>query len=107
MGEIIQRQVPTAKLIDMGSDSDRRNYRVNFGKIRKALGFVPRWTVERGIQQVIEAFQAGKITDYRDARYSNVKFLKEEGTSHLIRHEDRWAYELINDNSPDSPEVPA
>ncbi len=107
VGEIIQRQVPTAKLIDMGSDSDRRNYRVNFGKIRKALGFVPRWTVERGIQQVIEAFQAGKITDYRDARYSNVKFLKEEGTSHLIRHEDRWAYELINDNSPDSPEVPA
>ena len=44
VGEMIQRLVPTAHLINMGSDADLRNYRVNFSKIRHILRFVPQWT---------------------------------------------------------------
>lgn len=97
VGEIIHRLVPTAELISMGSDGDRRNYRVNFSKIRRVLGFQPKWTLERGVQQVIEALRSGMIQDYRDARYSNVKFLSEEGVSRLFRHENDWAHALINE----------
>lgn len=95
VGEIIHRLVPTAELIVMGSDGDRRNYRVNFSKIRRLLDFTPRWTLEQGIQQVIDALNSGVIQDYRDARYSNAKFLSEEGVSRLIKHENGWAHALI------------
>ncbi|MGQ9488813.1 MAG: NAD-dependent epimerase/dehydratase family protein [Armatimonadota bacterium] len=95
VGEIIHRLVPTAELIVMGSDGDKRNYRVNFSKIRRLLDFTPRWTLEQGIQQVIDALNSSVIQDYRDARYSNVKFLSEEGVSRLIKHENGWAHALI------------
>jgi nucleoside-diphosphate-sugar epimerase len=100
VGEIIHRLVPTAELVSMGSDTDRRNYQVNFSKIRNVLQFVPQRTVEYGIQQVFEAIQCGKVNDYRDAKYSNVKFLGSGGTSRLLRHENGWAHELINETEP-------
>jgi hypothetical protein len=74
---------------------------VNFSKIRDTLRFVPQWTVEQGIQQVIARVQSGQIADYRDAKYSNVKFLSEEGISRLIRPHNGWAHELINETTPD------
>jgi nucleoside-diphosphate-sugar epimerase len=98
IGELVHSLVPAAKLINMGSDSDVRNYRVNFEKISRELGFKPRWSVAEGIGQVVEAIEGGQVADYRDAKYSNVKFLNEEGLIHLVRPKDRWAYELINDN---------
>ena len=56
--------------------------------------------VEQGVQQVIARIQSGAIVDYHDAKYSNVKFLSEEGASRLIRPHNGWAYELINETTP-------
>ncbi|HLA80838.1 MAG TPA: NAD-dependent epimerase/dehydratase family protein [Thermoleophilia bacterium] len=97
VGEIIHRMVPGAELISSGLDGDRRNYRVNFSKIGNMLGFAPQRTLEQGIQQVTEAIEAGKVKDYRDAKYSNVKYLGEARTSHLIDCESDWAYQLLNE----------
>ncbi len=97
VGALIQRLVPEAELIVMGTDGDRRNYRVNFGKIQRVLGFTPQWTLEAGVKQVIDALRSGTIGDYKDARYSNVKFLSEEGVSRLIRTENGWASEMIQE----------
>lgn len=97
VGEMIGRFVPQAKLISKGADADKRNYKVNFAKIQRLLGFKPLWTLERGIQQVIDAMQNGKVLNYQDARYSNVKFLSDEGSSHLVRGSNRWAHDLINE----------
>jgi nucleoside-diphosphate-sugar epimerase len=111
VGEIIQHLVPTAELISMGADTDQRNYRVNFGKIRNILGFIAQWTIEQGIQQVIAAIETGNVKDYRDAKYSNVKHLGERLSSPLIRRQNGWAYELLNETSlaresiEESPEV--
>jgi hypothetical protein len=95
VGEIIQRMVPTAALIHMGSDADRRNYRVNFSKIRDILGFVPEHTVEQGVAQVIDAIRSGRIVDYHDARYSNVKFLGTARNDRRVRCENGWVQELL------------
>jgi nucleoside-diphosphate-sugar epimerase len=97
IGETIHRLVPTAQLINMGSDTDRRNYRVSFAKIRRILDFVPQWSVEQGVQQVISAIETGKVQDYRDRKYSNYEFLREEGVSRLLRNGSHWAYELLNE----------
>jgi nucleoside-diphosphate-sugar epimerase len=95
VGEMIHRQVPDAKLSVSEDIQDRRNYRVDFSKIRDTLGFQPAWTVEQGVAQVLAAIDSGQVLDYRDAQYSNVKLLSVEGTAQLER--DRWARELIRD----------
>ncbi|MDD5370891.1 MAG: NAD(P)-dependent oxidoreductase, partial [Anaerolineaceae bacterium] len=99
VAEMIHHHVATAQVTHMGNDSDRRNYWVNFNKIRKALDFTPAWTVDQGIDQVIEALNTGRVTDYRDARYSNVLFLRQEGKDRLTRQENRWAYQLLNETT--------
>jgi nucleoside-diphosphate-sugar epimerase len=101
VGEIIQHLVPTAQLLEVAFDGDRRNYRVNFNKIRRILSFSPQWTLERGISQVIEAIQSGKVTNYQDAKYSNVKYLSEDGVTRKIVRHNQWAHDLIKETSPD------
>jgi len=61
-------------------NSDRRNYRVSFEKIRNQIGFECRWSLEDGIREIKRAFESRLIADYRDARYSNLQFLKLCGT---------------------------
>jgi nucleoside-diphosphate-sugar epimerase len=97
VGELIHRLVPTATLLCQGSDGDRRNYQVNFDKIHNVLGFVPQWTMHHGVQQVIEAIQSGQVTSYQDVRYSNVKFLNEQGTSRMVRRETSWARDMLQE----------
>lgn len=94
---IIQSCVPHAEVVDMGADTDFRNYRADFTKIRRMLNFTPEWTLEQGVKQVIAAFEGGEVRDYRSPMYSNVKFLVEEANSRLIRREKGWAHELIKE----------
>lgn len=104
VGEIIHQQVPTATIIHKDELADPRNYWVNFNKIQRMLGFAPQWTVEQGVAQIIEAFRSGKIHDYRDARYSNVEFLKREGLYLLTNSSHDWASALLREESIDVPE---
>jgi len=101
IGEIIVRLVPGTELVSEGSDTDTRDYRVSFAKLVRTVGFTPRWTVEQGIRQVIEAMETGAVRDYRDSKHSNVKFLGDEGASRLVRRQTDWAHELINESSSD------
>jgi nucleoside-diphosphate-sugar epimerase len=104
IGNMIQSYVPTARIVNKGNEVDPNNYRVGFTKIRKTLGFVPDWTVNKGILQVIEAIKSGQILDYRQPHYSNIKFLTMEGITRLDRHESDWASRLINDELYPQPQ---
>ncbi len=95
VGQLIQSLVPKAQLTTEGSDTDARNYRVSFAKARRVLGFEPRWTLERGVRQVIEAFEAGRIEDYRSPQHHNVKFLTEEGASKLVKTQTNWVQDVL------------
>lgn len=61
-------------------NSDRRNYRVSFRKIRSELGFFCSKTLEDGIKELKVAFENGLIMDYHLPLYSNVKFLQQYGS---------------------------
>ena len=104
-GEIIARLVPGAELVSEGSDTDPRDYRVSFGKLSKTLAFTPRWSIEQGVKQVIDAIETGRVKDYQEAKYSNVKFLGDEGASRLIPRRNGWAHELIKESSPERARV--
>ena len=96
IGELIQQFIPAAELIKSSTGADRRDYKASFAKIRHTLGFMPQWKVEDGIRQVIHVIKRGEVTDYREAKYSNVKYLtEEEDTTQLVRHEASWANDLI------------
>jgi nucleoside-diphosphate-sugar epimerase len=97
IGEIIHTLVPEAEIVAMSSSDDPRNYWVDFSKIRNTLEFKPQWGIEHGASQVIEALQSGRVKDYKDARYSNVKFLTEEGIFRLAKREGGWAYQLLDE----------
>ncbi len=96
VGEIIHKQVPEAEIVRKDDVTDLRNYWVDFSKIDKILKFSPAWTVDQGVKQVIEAIRSGKVIDYKDAMYSNIKFLKEEGLYLLSSNESSWALDLLN-----------
>ena len=96
IGEMIQRKIPAAELVNLGQGGDRRDYRADFRKIREQLGFLPRWSIAEGVDQVIDVIQSGAVKDYRVAKYSNVKYLTEqESIVNLVNHESSWAYDLV------------
>jgi nucleoside-diphosphate-sugar epimerase len=100
VGSMVQARVPNSRLVNKGTASDRRSYRVNFEKIKHQLGFAPQHTVEQGITEVLEAIRSGAVSDYRETRYSNVKLLSEEG---LIPRQTGWAHDLIREAAPARP----
>jgi nucleoside-diphosphate-sugar epimerase len=100
VGEIIQTMVPGAVLHCTEDNVDRRNYRVEFRRIREAIGFQPVWKIEAGVQQVLDAIGSGKVTNYQDSRYSNVKFLSEpDGREQLPVMED-WVTQFMQIPAP-------
>jgi nucleoside-diphosphate-sugar epimerase len=98
VGEIVKRIVPEAELVVETADRDQRNYRVSSSKIRMMIGFRPHWTVEDGVRQVVDAIRSGKISDYRDAHYSNEKYLNEINGNGLDRPQIQWAYDLLRES---------
>jgi len=62
------------------SNSDRRNYRVSFQKIKDELDFFCSKTLEDGIKELKVAFENGLILDYHLPLYSNAKFLQQYGS---------------------------
>lgn len=103
IGQMVKDQVFTAELICEESNTDPRNYRVSFQKISNLLGFSPKWTIDAGIGQVVEAVANGEVQDYRDAKYSNVKFLSETGAIELVQADDGWS-QLLAD-PPQEPQL--
>jgi nucleoside-diphosphate-sugar epimerase len=59
VAELVREAVPGSTIeIAEGAGADPRCYRVDFGKLARALpGFVPRWTVAAGIAQLRDAFR--------------------------------------------------
>ncbi|NJN83505.1 MAG: NAD(P)-dependent oxidoreductase [Caldilineaceae bacterium] len=87
IAQIVNAMIPSARIVNMGVDMDQRNYRVDFHKTRATLAFHPHWSVESGIQQVIDGIRRGDIQDYSDIRYSNVKFFRQQAIPSIL---DRW-----------------
>lgn len=72
---IIQRVFPATR-IEHVENTDRRNYRVSFDKIRNRLGFECSLRIEDGVAELKRAFEEGKVLDFGDALYHNQRFLQ-------------------------------
>lgn len=84
--DLIQQEVPEAEIMDYGLSDDLRNYRVDFSKIRRELGYQPTWTLLAGIRQVIQAINDGKVSNYTEPVFNNATYLKKETAFMSSRH---------------------
>ncbi len=80
IGRLVKQHVPTAALLIDEQSVDRRDYRVSFEKLKTTLGFTPRRSVSEGIKEISSFLTTHPELDYTDARFSNIKFLKEHPT---------------------------
>lgn len=79
LGQIVGNCMPGMFVEEIRNDDDLRNYRVDFSKIQRVLGFRASVKLEDGIQEMVDAVKAGKISDWTDPIYSNVKTLQGDG----------------------------
>lgn len=61
--DTISKHLPEAKVRYQEHGSDPRNYRVNFAKVKQRLHFEPKWTVEDGVVELIDALRQGLYRD--------------------------------------------
>jgi len=70
---VVGREV---KIITTPTD-DHRSYHISSEKIKKEIGFVPKHTIENAVQDLVGAFQTGKIPNsMTDIRYYNIKTMQ-------------------------------
>jgi nucleoside-diphosphate-sugar epimerase len=56
---------------------DIRSYHINSDKIRKVLGFKPKYTIEDGVQSLVDAYKKGFIIDgLNNPLYYNIKLMQ-------------------------------
>jgi nucleoside-diphosphate-sugar epimerase len=75
IGDCVRRVFPGTDL-ETSNDGDARNYRVNFEKIRSALGFRCKLSIEDGIHEIRGALERREVPDYTSVLYNNYKFLQ-------------------------------
>jgi nucleoside-diphosphate-sugar epimerase len=76
-----------------GASADARDYRVDFGKIRRVLPeFRPRWTVRKGVEELYEAYQRYNLTadEFLGGRYVRLAEIKRLQGQALIDERLRW-----------------
>jgi nucleoside-diphosphate-sugar epimerase len=69
--EELLRQIPDGKVRFISKEEDPRDYRVNFQKIKQALGFNISRTMPEGMREVLSSIRAGIIENPDDQRYYN------------------------------------
>jgi nucleoside-diphosphate-sugar epimerase len=88
MGLMVARTVGGVDVSIQDEVNDRRDYRVGFEKIRRALAFVPEMSVEDGIREVAAAVRRdAALQHYQSPIFSNVQTLRERFESHAETRE--------------------
>ena len=94
LAQKIQKLIPGSEIIEETGGDDARNYHVSFEKAEMHLDFKTKWSLDQGIQQVIEKLDKGEIEDYASAKHSNVKHLHKEGLK-VLNQEDALDWETM------------
>ncbi len=80
--EVVLREMPDRGDIEIVTtpSNDIRSYHISSEKIRRVLGFTPRFTIEDGARDLIKAFRAGLLPDsMTNDRYFNIQRMKKIG----------------------------
>jgi nucleoside-diphosphate-sugar epimerase len=71
--EIITEQLGRGNVSFVSRNEDPRDYKVSFEKVRRELGFEPRYRVPDGVRELVAALEDGEFGDPFAADYSNLE----------------------------------
>jgi len=77
LGEIIHTVIPHADVETIENEDDR-NYRIDFTKISKVLGYKTQHTIAESVAEIKSEIDRGLVDDYESKKYSNYKSLSGE-----------------------------
>ncbi|MCH9632024.1 MAG: dTDP-glucose 4,6-dehydratase [Chlamydiae bacterium] len=80
LGEMVKKLVEKEKEVSLVQEdtNDNRSYHVSSQKIKDELGFVPKYTVEDAVEELVMAFRKDLLPNsLTDIKYSNIKTMKE------------------------------
>jgi nucleoside-diphosphate-sugar epimerase len=73
--EIVGKKRPVELAVE--PTNDNRSYHVSSKKIAERLGFVPKHTIRNAVEDLVEAFESGKLPNaMQDEKYVNIKTMK-------------------------------
>lgn len=94
IADLVAEAVPGSRVVYApGGGPDPRCYRVDCGRLAAALpDFAPRWTLERGIAQLRDAFQAAGLTeaDVTGPRFRRIGRIRQLMAAGSLDHDLRW-----------------
>lgn len=74
---IVERVTERAIEIVTTPTDDIRSYHISSEKIKRELGWMPKYTVEDGVRDLVAAFRAGKLPEpLGDNKYFNIKTMQ-------------------------------
>lgn len=92
IANIVMGAVPNSRItFAEGASADARDYKVNFDKLAKQVpGFVPKWNVARGVDDLLSNFQERGLTleDLTGPRFTRLERVN------LLMHEGRLTADL-------------
>lgn len=77
---VVENLLPEMKNLEIETtpSNDIRSYHLSSEKIKKVLGFVPQYTIEDAVRELVAAFRSDKLPDpMNNSRYYNIKRMKE------------------------------
>ena len=94
LAEIVKETVPGCT-IEFAADAgpDKRCYRADFSRIRKALpGFQPQWDARRGARELYDAYKKVglRLEDFEGARYKRIDHIQGLLSSGHLDRNLRW-----------------
>ncbi len=79
LGKMVQKIVGKKRSVELKVEptNDNRSYHVSSEKIAKELGFKPKYTIENAVEDLVEAFASGKLSDpLKNPLYFNIQTMK-------------------------------
>ena len=67
--EEIVKHIPQSKVAYQEQGADPRNYRVNFEKIRRTLGFTPEVSVQQGVSEILTSLRQGLFDHVEEQKH--------------------------------------
>ena len=96
VAQAVEEIVPDSRVVYApGGEPDERCYRVDFNKIARVLpAFQPQWTVRRGVEELLDAFQRYGLTyeEFMGPRLGRLKHIKQLIGERRIDIDLRWQH---------------
>lgn len=74
LGKLVSGCIEGTEVVQRLEQLDPRSYNVSFDKIRHVLGYKVKFKVEDGVREVETMLRNGRVQDYTEDRYYNVRY---------------------------------